>query len=132
MATISIDTCIATTPHRLYEVAESGLWYCLPLLLQSLEQFLKIGSRRVMGTNPPPQHIPYMFNRAHIGRSSRPVESNHTLLLPEVCHHSSTMAWCVVILEDRTITYRLQGRQHKGPDYRVSVSNTGQAAVNKM
>ena len=129
MVTITVQIGTTTTPHGVDKTSESRLGYRQPLLLQTLAQLLKGGSRRVDGAHSPPQHVPKMFYRVKVRGSGRPVHPNDTLLLKEIVDHPCAVARRIIILEDGAAAHRLKGRQHQGPDDCVSVRHAGQAAV---
>ena len=87
---------------------KSGLGDCLPFLLQQLTQILKSCSRRIVGTYTSPKHVPEVFYGIHVRGSSRPVHPDNPLLLQKGVDYCSTVARCIVVLEQGAVANGLQ------------------------
>ena len=67
MTRTNIEAGFTAMSHRVNQAAEGGLGYRLPVPLQQVEEVIKGGSKRVVGADPPPQHIPQVFYGVHFG-----------------------------------------------------------------
>ena len=112
--------------------SEDLLGKILPLLSEVSKEVLNVLCRGVVFTNSTVELIPNVFYRVQIRATCRPVYPLNALALEKVIHNSSTVNWCVVVLQQGLGANTSQQGNNKRAQDLVPVPDPGQVTLNMI
>ena len=125
----SIKAFLASSPHGVDKVSQHCLQDIEPFLLQQVEQLVAICGRWMVVPEPATKDVPHVFDGRKVRGTSWPVHAGNVLLLEEVGHYTGSMGGGVVVLKHCPLSNGSQCGDDVGLDDLVSVSETGQIAL---
>ena len=112
--------------------SEDLLGKILPLLSEVSKEVLNVLCREVVFTNSTVEMIPNVFYRVQIRATCRPVYPLNALALEKVIHNSSTVNWCVVVLQQGLGANTSQQGNNKRAQDLVPVPDLGRVTLNMI